>query len=446
MSTFPAAAATPMTPDAPHPAPVRATERIAFIDTLRGFALLGILPMNIPIFAFYSFQFFNPSIQNSLEGPNFFAWLFGHFFFEFKMMTIFSALFGAGIVIFTTRATQKTGRCAGLFYRRIGWLFFFGLIHAYLIWEGDILVVYAMTAAVAFLFRKLRPLWLILIACVAIMHMPLFNAMTYWYFSTAQTAYEAVQAGQEIPDWQQSFADSYTESISQFSPTEEALAEERAAFKGGYFDLLPHRATFAAMWQFFQFPLMFFGRVFGVMLLGMAALKLGVFTGSRSSRFYAWMVAIGYLLGLPIIGIGAKIWIASEFDVLTFFVTANANYFGSLLVAAGHVGLLALVVKAGALGWLTSRLASVGQMAFTNYIAHSVICATLFYGYGFGLWGEVSRVGLWGIVVLIWTAQLLWSPWWLARYRFGPLEWLWRSLTYWKPQPIRRTAPLPTVA
>ncbi|MGP1257271.1 MAG: DUF418 domain-containing protein, partial [Kiloniellales bacterium] len=139
-----------------------------------------------------------------------------------------------------------------------------------------------------------------------------------------------------------------------------------------------------------------------------------------------------------LIGIGAKAWADSGFDWLMFFSVMNANYVGSLFVAAGHVGLVALLVKSGAIPWLARRLAAVGQMAFTNYIAHSVICALLFYGYGFGLWGEVSRLGLWGIVLLIWTAQLLWSPWWLARFRFGPLEWLWRSLTYWKRQPMRR--------
>ncbi|MGP1310944.1 MAG: DUF418 domain-containing protein, partial [Phycisphaerales bacterium] len=292
----------PVTPDAPHATPVLRAERITLIDTLRGFALLGILPMNMPIFAFYSFQFFNPSIQNSLEGPNFLAWLFGHLFFEFKMMTIFSALFGAGIIIFTTRAVERTGKSAGVYYRRLGWLFLFGLIHAYVIWEGDILVVYAMTGAIAFLFRKLRPRWLILIACVAMLQMPLFNAVSSWYFTTARDAYEAVQAGETVPDWQQGFAESYPKASQGFVPTEEALAAERAAFEGGYFDLLPHRAAFAAMWQFVQFPLMFFGRVFGVMLLGMAALKLGIFTGHRSARFYLWMLAAGYLIGLPLIG------------------------------------------------------------------------------------------------------------------------------------------------
>lgn len=426
------------TPDAPHAAPTRATERIAFIDTLRGFALLGILPMNIPFFAYYSFVFFNPSLQGGFDGPNFLAWLFGHTFFEFKMMTIFSALFGAGIVVFTTRAIQKTGRSAGLYYRRLAWLLLFGLIHAYIIWEGDILVTYAICGAFAFLFRKLKVPTLLIVATALLLVAPALNVVTGYFFGMMRDAAAAVDAG-TAEEWQQGLAQGWADTEMMFNPTDEMLAAERDAFEGGYFDLLPHRASQAAMFQFFMLPLWGIWRVTAVMLLGMAALKAGVFTATRSPRFYLGMLGVGYLVGLPLVGVGAAVLVRSNFDIVTWYVlSSHFNYFGSLLVAAGHVALFALVVKAGSLAWLTTRLASVGQMAFTNYIAHSVICALLFYGYGFGLWGEVSRVGLWGIVLLIWTAQLLWSPWWLARFRFGPLEWLWRTLTYWKIQPMRR--------
>lgn len=429
----------PVTPDAPHATPVLRAERITLIDTLRGFALLGILPMNIPFFAYYSFSFFDPSIQGGFEGANFLAWLFGHLFFEFKMMTIFSALFGAGIIIFTTRAVERTGKSAGVFYRRLGWLLLFGLIHAYVIWEGDILVPYAICGAVAFLFRKFRPLTLCCIAFVIFLVAPIINVLFGWMFDVMRTASEAVDAGTAEP-WQEGWAQGWADAKQSFVPTEEALAEERAAFQGGYLDLLwGHRIGQVLMFHFLMLPVWGFWRITSVMLLGMVALKTGVFTGHRSPKFYLWMLAIGYLVGAPMVGCGALLLVRSDFDVVSFYLlTSHFNYVGSLFVAAGHVGLVALLVKSGAIPWLARRLAAVGQMAFTNYIAHSVICALLFYGYGFGLWGEVSRLGLWGIVLLIWTAQLLWSPWWLARFRFGPLEWLWRSLTYWKRQPMRR--------
>ncbi len=112
------------------------------------------------------------------------------------------------------------------------------------------------------------------------------------------------------------------------------------------------------------------------------------------------------------------------------------NAFGSLVVALGHVGMLMLVVQSGLIAWLTTRLAAVGRMALSNYLTHSLVCTTLFYGYGFGLFGHINRTGLAGIVLFIWIFQLVVSPIWLKHFRFGPAEWLWRSLTYWRIQPI----------
>lgn len=431
------AANAPAAIDTPRVAPVAGAERIAFIDTLRGFALLGILPMNIPWFALYTFTFFNPSLQGGFEGADFLAWLLGHVLFDFKMMTIFSALFGAGVVVFATRAELRAGRSAGLFYTRLFWLLLFGLIHAYAIWEGDILVTYAVCGAIVYLFRKRRPATLIILACALLLVGSLINFGTGVLFNTMRTAAQAVEAG-DAQEWQQGFANAWAQTEPSFIPTQEQLDAQRAAFEGGYFDLLPQRAAAAVMFELFILPLWGIWRVVGVMLLGMAALKTGVLTAHRSRRFYLWTLALGYGAGVPLVGVGAALWINDGFDFVRWYtVTGHFNYVGSLFVAAGHVALVALVVRAGALAWLTRRLAAVGQMAFTNYIAHSVICAAIFYGYGFGLWGDVSRAALWGFVLVIWTAQLLWSPWWLARFRFGPLEWLWRTLTYLEPQPMR---------
>lgn len=430
----------PRTPPAPPPGPALGADRISAIDTLRGFALLGILPMNIPFFAYYTFVFFNPSLQGGFEGANLGAWLFGHVFFEFKMMTIFSALFGAGIIVFTSRAEQRTGKSAALYYRRLGRLLLFGLIHAYFIWEGDILVSYAICGMIAFLFRKLSVRWLLVIAGALLMVAPIINVIFGAFMELMRSAAQAVEAG-TAEEWQTGLADAWTETEKGFVATEEVLAEQRAAFTGGYLDLLPQRATQAAMFQFFMIPLWGIWRVTAVMLLGMAALKTGVFSNLRSSAFYRKMLVVGYALGLPLAGFSGWLGATNEFDIARWYmIDSQFNYFGSLLVACGHVALLMLIIRSGALRWLTARLAAVGQMAFSNYIAHSVICSLIFYGYGLGMWGEVNRVGLWGIVLLIWAAQLVWSPIWLARFRFGPLEWMWRSLTYWKRQPMRRAA------
>ena len=151
------------------------------------------------------------------------------------------------------------------------------------------------------------------------------------------------------------------------------------------------------------------------------------------------MVGLGYGIGLPLMIFDATRLIENHFsfdyEIMHFGVLINL--FGSLVVALGHVGMLALVVKSGALSWLTRRLAAVGRMALSNYLTHSIVCTTLFYGYGFNRFGQINRTGLAAIVLSIWIFQLMVSPIWLKHFRFGPAEWLWRSLTYWRLQPIR---------
>jgi uncharacterized protein len=188
------------------------------------------------------------------------------------------------------------------------------------------------------------------------------------------------------------------------------------------------------------FVTLFFGiwRVGALMLIGMALMKLGVFSGERSVSFYRKMMLAGYLIGVPLTIFSAIDMYAHQFEPLYVMrIGGIANYWGSLIVACGHIGLVMLVVRAGALQRLMARFAAVGRMALTNYLMHSVILTTVFYGYGLGLYGSIPRFWQMGFVIGVIGVQLLLSPWWLDRYRFGPVEWLWRSLTYWKRQPFR---------
>jgi uncharacterized protein len=189
-----------------------------------------------------------------------------------------------------------------------------------------------------------------------------------------------------------------------------------------------------------------FGFLFGAgllvasrMLIGMGLMKLGVFSAQRSRRFFWWMVCLGYGMGLPLMIFDARKLVLHGFSA-EYLLHGGVlyNLFGSLIVALGHVGLLMLIVESGAWGWLTTRLAAVGRMALSNYLFDSILCTTLFYGYGFGLFGQINRIGLAAIVLMIWIFQLLVSPIWLKYFRFGPAEWLWRSLTYWRLQPMRQ--------
>jgi uncharacterized protein len=176
----------------------------------------------------------------------------------------------------------------------------------------------------------------------------------------------------------------------------------------------------------------------GRMLIGISLVKLGVFSAERSRRFYLMMMVAGYGVGLPVVALGGYQAIQHQFDVIYLFSGGmRYNDFGSIPVALGHVGALILLYTSGALAWLTRRLAAVGRMALSNYLMHTLICTTLFYGYGFGLFGKLDRVQLLGVVLAIWAIQLWLSPIWLKYFRFGPAEWLWRTLTYGKAQPMR---------
>jgi uncharacterized protein len=214
--------------------------------------------------------------------------------------------------------------------------------------------------------------------------------------------------------------------------------EEMAAYRGGYLGIVKHRALDVLIDQTIGFVLGGFLFACGRMLLGMGLMKLGVFAAERSRSFYAWMATLGYGIGLPLMSFDAIELIRHEFKI-DYLLKGGVFYnaFGSLVVALGHVGLIMLIVQSGALTWLTRRLAAVGRMALSNYLTHSIVCTTLFYGYGFGLFGQINRTGLAAIVLTIWVVQLWISPIWLKHFRFGPAEWLWRSLTYWKIQPIK---------
>jgi uncharacterized protein len=430
--------------------PVSAAERFFAVDVLRGFALLGILAMNIVAFGWPGVAYENPLRGGGFHGLDRAVWFSNHLTFEAKMMTIFSMLFGAGLVLMDQRAEARGARVRGVYYRRILWLLVIGLVHSYLIWNGDILVLYAETGLFLYFFRSLKPRTLIILGLLAMsLLVPLvlgFSAV-FDFMKAATARVEAqTKAGQQ-PTWlDQKAHDVWTKHIrDNVSPTPEREQKdsdkEMAAYRGGYTGIVRYRAPEVLIGQTLGFLLG--GGFFAAsrMLVGMGLMKLGVFSAQRSGRFYGWMVALGYGLGLPLMVYDAVALIQNKFSS-DYMLHGGVfyNMFGSLVVAMGHVGLLMLIVQSGALVWLTRRLAAVGRMALSNYLTHSLVCTTLFYGYGFALFGHINRVGLAAIVLAIWIFQLIVSPIWLRHFRFGPAEWLWRSLTYWRIQPMKQIA------
>jgi uncharacterized protein len=410
----------PALPDEPAPPPPSpAHERIEALDVLRGVAVLGIFAMNVTAFAMPRAVYSNPAALGELAGADLTAWLATHIFVELKFMTIFSLLFGAGIAMIAHRIEIRGGASGKLHLRRMWWLFVFGLLHAYLLWYGDILVTYAICGLVVWLFRNVRPKYLLLIAVLSISIPALMSLLT----------------GLSIPLWPD---EARAHVIAEWEPPPEAIAKETSAYRGGWIDQMSVRAPTSLMMQ--TTVLFFFAlwRVAGVMLLGVAALRWGIVTASRPSRFYLRMAAAGAAAGFPLVAIGAAANVSRGFDwTFSMFYGMLFNYVGSLFIAACYVALVMLAVRSGRFTELRARFAAVGRAAFSNYILQTLIGVSIFYGTGLGLFGRVGRPGQMLIVAAVWALALVVSPLWLRHFRMGPLEWLWRSLTYGTRPPMR---------
>ena len=424
-------------------APVRSDERVFSVDVVRGFALLGILLMNICSFGLPMAAYSNPAAAGGDTGLNLFTWCFITIVGEGKMRAIFSLTFGASVYLLIDRLSRKgaAADAADIHYRRMLWLLLFGMIHGYCIWMGDILYPYAMLGLILYPLRKLSPRALLITAGLMMLTISGLGLGYHFHMKTQRSEYLAIQAdekaGKKLTKDQEATKKDWEETVSEFSPSPEELKKETDAHLKSYSKLFALRAK--QVYRFHSFPIyvpFVWFDMLDMMLIGIALIKLGVLSGSRPTRFYIWMALIGFAVGLP--AHSWSVWWAARnhFTIDSQSFTFVAYEFGRF-TAFGYIALLILAVKLGALRRVTRRLAAVGQMAFSNYILTSLICTTIFEGYGFGLFGKLQRYQLYGVVLFVWIVILTWSPIWLRYFRFGPLEWAWRSLTYWKKQPFR---------
>ena len=361
----------------------------------------------------------NPAAYGDLAGLNKLVWILSHLFADQKFLTIFSILFGAGIVMMSGRATAKGIKPAGIHYRRTLWLLLIGAIHAYLVWYGDILVIYALCSLFVFLFRNASPKKL-LIGGLLMVSVASVNSL-FFGFSMVRWPAEAQQ--QIAVVWH---------------PSEEMIAAELAGYRGGWLDQMTFRVPAALALQTFLFLILFMWRAGGLMLVGMALYKWGVLTAERSNQFYRRAMLIGFGIGFPIVAYGVFRNFEADWAVeYSMFLGGQFNYWGSLFIASGYIAATMYLCQKFAELRLMGLLAGVGRAALSNYLMQTIICTLLFYGHGFGLFGSVERKFQILIVIGDWLTLVFATEWWFRHYRFGPLEWLWRSLTYWKRQPLR---------
>jgi len=423
-------------------APLKSAERILSLDIMRGVVLLGILLMNINGMGLAG-AYGDPTVSGGDTGWNLATWITTNLSFEGTMRALFSLLFGVGMFIFMDRLEKKGAgiNAANIYFRRLLWLLIFGLIHGYLLlWTGEILYDYALMGFIVFSFRNLAPIKLTFIA------LALFSIGALWNYADYKKDIKFVEEvalvknykleGKTLSRELQEVDMKWEKLEWERSPA--GIAEYNTNMRKGYLDVVAFLAPenkhsdidWPYRWDLWD--------ILSMMLLGIAMFKWNVLSAEKSYKFYGIMASLGYLIGLSINYYEIHSIMEGNFSLLSFS-KANITYdLGRVPVAIGHVGIIMLFCKLPILKWLKSSLAAVGKMALTNYVMHSVFAMFIFTGAGFGLFGTFQRFELLYIVFAIWILQLILSPIWLKYYQYGPLEWIWRNLSYLKKHPFKK--------
>ncbi|MDP3313953.1 DUF418 domain-containing protein [Lutibacter sp.] len=422
--------------------PLKASDRIQSLDIMRGIVLFGILLMNINGMGLAG-SYEDPTVSGGFSGLDLTTWIATNMLFEGTMRALFSLLFGVGMFILLNRLEKKDAGIKGsdIYFRRLFWLLIFGLIHGYLLlWTGEILYQYALMGFLVYSFRNMSPKKLILCSLFLFSVGGLWNYIDYKNdvkFVADVTLVQKYKLEGKTLTRELKEVDQKWEK-REYDRSAEGIAKYNTNMRKGYIDvvvfLAPINKHYDESWPY-RYDLW---DVLSMMLLGIAFFKLKILSAEKSFLFYIIMSVLGYGIGLSVNYFEVHSVIDSNFSLLGFSKSKITYDMGRVPVAIGHIGIIMLLCKLPVLNWLKSSLSAVGKMALTNYVMHSVIAMFIFTGVGFGLFGTFQRHELLYIVFSIWVFQLIVSPFWLRYYQFGPLEWVWRNLSYLKMHPLKR--------
>jgi len=409
--------------------PIAEPERFVTLDVLRGFAVQGILLVNILFFAFPMDRADQVQLAD-LTGPDSAARLIVSFLAEYKFITLFSLLFGMGLAIQNRRA-QLAGRSfARPYLRRLLVLFLFGLAHGVLLWYGDILALYAVLGLIALLCRNVRTRRLV-IASVVLFLVPL-----------ALLAAVYALRPDEILRHKQGWSDLASDAANrdpQAARLFRFMADETRIYRDGpWSDIVKHRILTLLIVMLPIGALMIMWRVLALFLLGIVLMRHGMFDDSDGRRpVYRRMILWGFAIGVPLQVMAHVLRAGNVTSIWTIWSHQMAEYVGSAGMSAAYAGVLAMACLRPDWRQRLLPLAAAGRMALTNYLSQSVICGLIFYSYGLARFDTLSFADVLVVAVAIFVIQVAASMGWLRHFRFGPMEWLWRTLTYLRWQPLR---------
>jgi uncharacterized protein len=402
-------------------------DRISGLDVTRGFAVMGILAMNIVAFSMPENAYINPRVWGGDSGIDLWTWAANFLIFDSKMRGLFSIMFGASTLLVIESAANAARRPARTHYARMAVLALFGLIHFYLIWYGDILFLYAMMGMIPYAFRNLG-----------------VKALAGWGISLTLLSALLWSAGMSgmmmgaTPAAPPELAESYASFAAEFAPGSAKALEDIEIHRSGFVEIATHQLTDNPAFPFIG--LVIYGpETLGLMLIGMALFKSGLLRGTWSLERLAKWRNTCLAIGIP--GNALLLWWQLSAGLEPALVLGSTFGFSvpfDVTMSVGYAALAMGLAQRFATSSFIRRVGAAGRAAFTNYLGTSILMTFIFYGWGLGQYGHWSRAEVYVPVLVAWAIMLLWSKPWLERFHYGPLEWLWRSLSRGRLQPMRK--------